>query len=86
MKGNKQVKKIYINPKLPSFMDGMKIEDRSNSHLKKWFNRPYIQEIESDSKVYFRVRILDGGAWDRTTNKGTFNTLDEALKVAKSLL
>ena len=81
------MKKIYINPKLPLFMDTLDIQQRSGSHLKKWFNRPYIQELQgNDNTVFYRVRILDGGAWDRTTNKGSFDTLDEALEVARALL
>ena len=30
------------------------------------------------------VRCLDGGAWDRSTNLGHFDNLDDALELAKS--
>ena len=36
--------------------------------------------------VRYDVRILDGGAWDRTTKKGSYASLEEALIVAKGLL
>ena len=35
--------------------------------------------------VRYDVRLLDGGAWDRSTNKGSYKTFDEALEVAKNL-
>lgn len=34
----------------------------------------------------YNVRCLDGGAWDRPTNYGVFDTLDEAIEVAEGLL
>lgn len=128
------MKEIYINPKVPSWMDDKDINDRSQSHLDKWFDRPYIRTqnfIEDTYKEYlermsytqeesykgdytletekefntrreedfknwcnkwgadgirYDLRILDGGAWDRTTNKGSFSTLEEATKVAKALM
>ena len=56
----------------------------------------FYKRIERDKKSWFKhwgedglrydVRILDGGAWDRTTNKGSYSTLEEALTVAKGLI
>jgi len=128
------MKKIYVNPKVPSFMDSKDINDRSESHLAKWFNRAYIRtqdfgednyqeycermaytqeedyqgeykldteeefntrrakdlkswcEHWGDDGIRYDVRILDGGAWDRTTNKGNYKTLEEAMEVAKDLM
>lgn len=34
----------------------------------------------------YSVRCLDGGAWDRSTNYGSFATFEEAIEVAKDLL
>ena len=31
----------------------------------------------------YQVRCLDGGAWDRSTMKGNFNTFNEALEFAR---
>jgi len=127
------MKKIYINPKVPEWMDDKAIEDRSETHLNKWWCRAYIRTEEYGEDTYidycermaytqaddylgeykleteeefdkrrkegyeqwlkwwpegvrYDVRILDGGAWDRTTNKGHFNNLDEAIEYAKSLM
>lgn len=128
------MKKIYINPKVPSFMDSKDINDRSESHLAKWFNRAYIRtqdfgddnyqeycermaytqeedyqgeykldtedefnarrakdlkswcEHWGDDGIRYDVRILDGGAWDRTTNKGNYKTLKEAIEAAQALM
>jgi len=38
----------------------------------------------SDGKAY-TVRILDGGCHDRSSNKGSYPTLDDALAVAKQI-
>lgn len=128
------MKKIYINPKVPEWMDFKDINDRSKSHMDKWWCRPYIitqdfmhdtyedyceriaytqeddyvgdykieTELEfntrrieenkrwhddwGDDGIRYDVRILDGGAWDRTSNKGSYRTLKEAMDVCKSLL
>ena len=37
------------------------------------------------SGVRYNVRCLDGGAWDRSTNYGSFPSLDAALEVAGKL-
>ncbi len=34
----------------------------------------------------YNVRCLDGGAWDRSTNKGMFATFEAAIDIAKKLL
>jgi hypothetical protein len=34
----------------------------------------------------FDVRCLDGGAWDRSTNRGSYASFEEALEVAKSYI
>ncbi|MGL5303251.1 MAG: hypothetical protein ACRC9M_06575 [Aeromonas sp.] len=33
----------------------------------------------------YEVRCLDGGAWDRSTNKGAFASLSAAIAVAKAI-
>lgn len=37
------------------------------------------------SGTRYDVRCLDGGAWDRSTNRGQFATLEEALAVARAI-
>jgi len=119
------MKKIYINPEVPEWMDDKDIELRSETHLKKWWGRAYIRTQEFTEDTYidycermsdykdleteeefdkrrkeayeqwlkwwpcgirYDVRILDGGAWDRTTNKGSFDNLDEAIEYCKVLM
>ena len=53
---------------------------RRAENFKKWC------EHWSEDGIRYDVRILDGGAWDRTTNKGSYKTLEEALEVAKELM
>ena len=122
MKNNK----ILINPNLPAWMDFKDINERSESHLAKWFNVPYIvtedyqtenydnhidrlsklnieiptkadyQKWQAENKkswfetwkdgTRYTVRRLDGGAHDRTTNKGSFDNLNDALNKCKELI
>jgi hypothetical protein len=37
------------------------------------------------SGTRYAVRCLDGGAWDRSTNRGMFGTLEEAMEVATAI-
>jgi len=128
------MKKIYVNPKVPEWMDYKDLNDRSESHMAKWFGRAYIRTqdfgednyreycermaytqeddyngeytLETEQEfndrrtkdkeswckhwgsdgIRYDVRILDGGAWDRTTNKGSYGTLEEAMQIAKKLM
>lgn len=119
------MKKVYINPKVPEWMDSKALEKRSKSHMDKWFNRAYIRTekfFEDDYKDYserckenieleteeqfnnriakqkkewfglwpegirYDVKCLDGGAWDRTTNKGSYKTLEEAIAHCKVVM
>lgn len=125
-----EVDGIKINPKTPKYMNYLDIEKRTEKHLNKWWNVPYIETYTFSSEAYkkhfkrltklksfpnekirdietyekevfeqhvswlkawkhgvrYDVRILDGGAWDRTTSKGMFDNLEDAIKMCKSLL
>ena len=50
---------------------------RVQRQKESWFN-------EFPSGTRYMVRCLDGGAWDRSTNKGSYPFLEEALQVAKN--
>ena len=128
------MKKIYINPKTPEWMDFKDLNERSESHMNKWFGRAYIRtqdfgedsyedycermaytqepdylgdpKLETEQEfcdrrtedekswckhwgadgIRYDVRCLDGGAWDRTTNKGSFKTLEEAIRVCQEIM
>ena len=58
-------------------------EDEFNSRVEKqkksWFDA-------WPSGIRYDVYILDGGAWDRPTNKAKVASLEEALEIAKDLL
>lgn len=53
-------------------------DERMKNSKKSWFD-------EYPSGVRYNVRCLDGGAWDRSSNKGFFPTIDEAVRHAKSI-
>lgn len=42
-------------------------------------------EKEFPTGIAYTVRILDGGAWDRSTWKADLSNLDEAIQLAKAL-
>ena len=89
---------IPVNPQLPEGFDCTPNSERPESHDQWWF-KPFIVTVgfsgdESQRSRWmnawpagtrFDVRMLDGGAWDRSTCKGNFSSLDEALSYAMNL-
>jgi hypothetical protein len=76
---------VLINPKLPKNFECTDNQKRSAVQLSKWWGRPYLEvEIEDPEQwpegVRYSVSCLDGGAWDRPTLWGCFESLDEALQ------
>lgn len=77
---------IYINPLLPDNFDSLDNKLRPRLQVEHWWGVPFIRSHSFDgSKTAYVVRMLDGGAWDRTTNHGSYASLDEALLKAKKL-
>jgi len=72
---------IQIDPELPEEFDMTPNDERSEAEIEEWWDVPF---VESRGNGYV-VRCLDGGAWDRATTKGFFDTLDEAVKKAKEI-
>ena len=77
----KEIDGIKVNPNLPKDFDTTPNEKRSKEEIDEWWQVPFI-ENRGDGYV---VRCLDGGAWDRATLKGVFDTLEEAVQVAKDI-
>lgn len=76
-------KKILLNPKLPGNFYSLAIEERSKKELELWEGHPYIESEPNaawPSETRYTVHCLDGGAWDRPTTWGWFDTLDEAME------
>lgn len=76
---------IFIDPNLPDDFDSIDNKLRSSTEIKHWWNVPFIRTVEGDGRVAYLVRMLDGGAWDRTTNHGGYDDLATAITVAKQL-
>lgn len=77
-----QIDGIWIDPKLSENFDNTRNEDRSEEELEQWWNNPFVVTRASDN---FEVRVLDGGAWDRSTYKGNYETLEQAVAYAKGM-
>lgn len=78
---------IWINPKGTDELydlDWSEAKGEDEELVSQWWDVPFIETNEAMTQ--FNVRILDGGAWDRTTNRGFFDTLEEAISRAKELL
>jgi hypothetical protein len=73
--------KIPVNPRLPARFDDTPNEERPVSHHRWWFV-PYVVRYPNG---LFVVCCLDGGAWDRSTVHGGFDTLAEAEQAARRL-
>lgn len=76
---------IYVDPLLPDNFDNQAHGYRSKLEVEHWWGVPFIRTFSFEGNSVFHVRVLDGGAWDRTTGHGAFNSLDEALSLAKRL-
>jgi len=66
---------IKIDPTTPKEFHEMDIDDMPQAVLDEWWEQPYIQ-TRGES---FAVLCLDGGAWDRPTVKGFFDTKQQAI-------
>ncbi|WP_456391212.1 hypothetical protein [Hydrogenimonas sp.] len=77
----------------PEYYHRLKYEHGCNDDeigTKEEFEKKNTERRESWFKTWptgfrYDVRVLDGGAWDRSTNKGSYPTFEEALEVAKRL-
>lgn len=80
---------VLINPVLPEMFDQTPNDERSREEKDRWWDRPYIVSDKNDhwpQGVRYAVRMLDGGAWDRSTGHGMYGSISEALARAKELL
>lgn len=87
-----------INPELPKNFDSTPNDARPASHQRWWNRPYIQTSTAADlglegealerwmdhwpSGTRYDVRCLDGGAWDRSTNWGSYATLEEALAAA----
>ena len=55
--------------------------ERQEQEIRAWWCRPYVVGAEDQ----WDVRVLDGGAWDRTTWHGRFASQVEAVEFAQTL-
>ena len=70
---------ILIDPPLPLNFDSTAKDGRPYEQREVLERVPYI--VTGNPKVM--VRCLDGGAWDRSSCKGCFDTLEEAIAFVK---
>lgn len=74
---------LPVDPDLREDFDSTPNEDRPQSELDRWWDRPYAKTLPDGRLI---VRCLDGGAWDRSTNYGVAATLAEARELAQRKL
>ena len=67
---------VLINPLLPDDFDSAPMDARTEDDMDKWYNLPFVQS--QDNGIY-TVRCLDGGAWDRSSLKGGFDSMEQAV-------
>ncbi len=72
-----------VDPKLPPHFYNKRNESRTANELAQWWDHPFAKTIGDGTYV---VHCLDGGAWDRPTNYGVANSLEEARALAKEKL
>ena len=67
---------VLIDPLLPDDFDSAPMDARKEDNMDKWYKLPFIQS--QDNGIY-TVRRLDDGAWDRSTLRGGFDSLNKAI-------
>lgn len=70
---------IPVNPKNPP--GDRPNAERSEAEIRAWWCRPYIV----GGGDAWDIRVLDGGAWDRSSWQARFNTLERAVEFAERL-
>lgn len=78
-----------LDPVLPKNFDSTPNEERKEWVKTVVFGRPYIETVVNKNwknGKFFNVRCLDGRAWDRSTNHGAYDTLEEAIAKCTSLI
>jgi len=69
----------------------VRMKNSTTVETEKQFNSNRVNDRKSwfchwgNDGVRYNVRCLDGGAWDRSSNKGFFDNLDDALILAREI-
>lgn len=66
---------VFIDPVLPDDFWTEPLENRTPEHMKHWEAMPFI--LSNDG--FYKIHCLDGGAWDRPTLIGGFDTQAKAI-------
>lgn len=84
---------VPVNPFLQPDFDNTPNAART-ARDRAWWGLPFIRTQRDTHPVFLKawpegirydVRCLDGGAWDRSTNRGQFATIAEAVAFAKTI-
>jgi hypothetical protein len=78
---------ILINPLLPEGFYSTPVAERSQAHMERWYQAPFILHTVWDTELsptghQYEVYCLDENAMDRPSIWGVFVTLEEALMCA----
>lgn len=81
---------VPVDPKLPDAWDNTPNEERPICHM-KLVDQPYIVTMPPHGyggveHERYNLRVLDLGAWDRSTNRGVYDTVEEAKEAAVQAL
>jgi len=72
---------VPVDPMLPKDFDGTPHDLRPARETADWWGRPFVvRQRYGDGSVRWDVRILDGGAWDRSTSRGSYDSEAEAVE------
>lgn len=88
------VRGVPVDPCLRQTFEMTPNQDRDQQELDDWWGRPFVVSYRDSSPGFkehwptgqrYDVRCLDGGAWDRSTWRGSYGSLDEAIDAACAL-
>lgn len=76
-----RIKNVPIDPCQRMGFDNTRNEDRDYQEYEDWWGRGFVVSHRNSrgEGISYQVRCLDGGAWDRSTWKGNYSNLMEAV-------
>jgi len=75
---------VFVDPDLPKGFYATENSQRSEKELKEWWGVAYIINQGKGAWVQYIVECLDGGSWDRPTQIGFTDDIDEAADIANN--
>ena len=78
-------RRCLFDPRLPDHFYNLDINERCAQEIEQWHGQPFIEtqvncDPETGPYIHYTLYCLDGGAWDRPTNRFRSTDLEEVIQ------